>query len=75
MKKYHLAFVVFVVLFFTSCQDSGSCSSLGSFCKGETAKSFDPNFKVGFLGIENRENIPSKYTCSEEGQGISPPIT
>ena len=75
MKKYQCAFLLFVSLFFAACQDNGSCSRLGSFCKGELAENFDPNFKVSFLGIEDGGTIPLKYTCSKKGEGISPPIS
>lgn len=72
MYRY-VALLVLAALF-TACQDSSECSRLGSFCKGEVAESFDPNFKVWFPGIES-SGIPLKYTCSSDGKGISPPIS
>jgi len=71
MKIIKLFSIILVATFFSACQKESNAT----FCKGATADSYSPDFKVYMTGIGDHY-IPLKYACSSpKKMGMSPPIS
>lgn len=72
MRHYIFRTVFFLgILFFC---DGCFNDPLDNFCKGATADSYDPNFRIWCPTQGSDSFVPVRYGCPPSGEGISPPI-